>query len=463
MINWTAPSSGTYYLKVQAYSSTQRGTYRLDVSSTGGGGGGGDDHGDNASSATFVGVPSTTSGDIEEGGDTDWFRFTAVAGASYEFETTLLRLSDSTLTLYSSNGVSQLAFNDDGGSGLASLINWTATSSGTYYLKVQAYSSSQTGTYRLYVRRVGGSAALAANITQTSISQDQDSDTAKPLQDHGDTHLARLRPMDASPSGHFTVLVHSGDDLLETQQQTRIDDAIAVLNESLAASGVTLVRVDPTAGSDPDIHIRTASNSPCGAAADGVLGCASDSGTITIIAGWNWYTGADSDAIGLDQYDYQTIVTHELAHVFGLDHSDDPRSVMYPAVPPGLTRRVFVSNDAHDAAINEFLENPIVSFDQFALVGHDDTISGPRSFTTRRSDTIHATIDRDRRFEALALPLADEARSHFTDPQDDPLDLGGQEASRSGDPLSAENLDRVFSEFWESLEDELFQGMTSLE
>ncbi len=59
------------------------------------------------------------------------------------------------------------------------------------------------------------------------------------------------------------------------------------------------------------------------------------------------------------------------------------------------------------------------------------------------------------------LPPADAAGSQFADLQDDPLHLDAQETSRSRDPLYAGNLDRVFSEFWNSLEDELFRGVTS--
>ena len=71
--------------------------------------------------------------------------------------------------------------------------------------------------------------------------------------------------------------------------------------------------------------------------------------------------------------------------------------------------------------------------------------------------------DRDWWFEALTLPLAQKAGSQFTDPQDDPLDLDGQETSPSRDPLSTENLDRLFAESWESVEDELFRRTTSFE
>jgi hypothetical protein len=110
-----------------------------------------DDHGDNAATSTAIAVPESISGEISPGTDEDWFRFNATAGCSYTLETTLATLSDSRLSLYSTNGTTQLAFDDDGGVGLASRIDWTCPASGTYYAEVAAFSFSQTGTYTLDV------------------------------------------------------------------------------------------------------------------------------------------------------------------------------------------------------------------------------------------------------------------------------------------------------------------------
>ena len=71
--------------------------------------------------------------------------------------------------------------------------------------------------------------------------------------------------------------------------------------------------------------------------------------TVNIVEGWNWYTGVNPALIGSNQYDYQTVVTHELSHAVGLYHdsstyvgfNDDNHSVMYPSLASGLTRRNF--------------------------------------------------------------------------------------------------------------------------
>ena len=61
-----------------------------------------------------------------------------------------MSLSDTTLALRNSAGT-QLAFNDDGGPGLDSRIEFTATAGGTYYLDVGGFSAN-TGTYTLSTR-----------------------------------------------------------------------------------------------------------------------------------------------------------------------------------------------------------------------------------------------------------------------------------------------------------------------
>jgi hypothetical protein len=71
---------------------------------------------------------------------------------------------------------------------------------------------------------------------------------------------------------------------------------------------------------------------------DGVLGCESE-GVITIVQGWNWYTGANALAVSAGAYDFETIVMHEMGHALGLGHSAVPASVMYATLNTGEARR----------------------------------------------------------------------------------------------------------------------------
>jgi subtilisin-like proprotein convertase family protein len=134
---WTALATGTYFVEV---SSVSTGTYTIAVAL--------DDHGNTPAAATPIAVPSTTSGNIESSLDVDLFSFAATSGTSYRFETTLNTLNDSTISLFATDGTTELAFDDDGGSGLASRVDWTAPSSGTYFVKVAGFGSA-FGTYSL--------------------------------------------------------------------------------------------------------------------------------------------------------------------------------------------------------------------------------------------------------------------------------------------------------------------------
>ena len=107
-----------------------------------------DDHGDSRSDAAVIAVGVSKAGNIETSGDTDYFSFRAESGRSYRIQTQLGTLSDTVITLYDSGG-SRLDRNDNiSDDNRASRLEWTAPSSGTYYVRVEAYQSN-TGTYGL--------------------------------------------------------------------------------------------------------------------------------------------------------------------------------------------------------------------------------------------------------------------------------------------------------------------------
>ncbi len=109
-------------------------------------------------SADSFGIGDDYTGSISPGGESDYVSFTATAGQTIVAETVLGSLSDSTLTLYDTDGTTQLVFNDDGGPGLASSrIVFTLQAAGTYFLEVRASGNSQTGSYTLQLRNVLGS------------------------------------------------------------------------------------------------------------------------------------------------------------------------------------------------------------------------------------------------------------------------------------------------------------------
>jgi hypothetical protein len=88
-------------------------------------------------------------------GDHDWYRIELVAGQTYTFAMTgtgiaRANVADSYLRLRDGVG-GQIAFDDDSGPGLNSLIGFTATTTGTYYLDAGAYGDRYSGQYDLSV------------------------------------------------------------------------------------------------------------------------------------------------------------------------------------------------------------------------------------------------------------------------------------------------------------------------
>src|SRR5262249_54973390 len=137
------------------------------------------------------------------------------------------------------------------------------------------------------------------------------------------------------PSGYFT-----------SDELARIQDAINGLDTLLAPYSVTISEVsDPSLA---NVILDNGTTSAAGTAAQGVLGSESAStasSEITILQGWNWYAGSDATAIGSDQYDFQTVVTHELGHALGLGHNTNSSSVMHASLAAGTTRRSMVAAD----------------------------------------------------------------------------------------------------------------------
>jgi len=148
--------------------------------------------------------------------------------------------------------------------------------------------------------------------------------------------LGQLQP------GIYTVSVDSQDAPVTADEFARINDALLSLDVGLISAGVTLRAAIP--GRAADIAVHLAATSAIGSAADGVLGFTLGR-SITLIDTWNLYTESDPKAIGAGQYDFQTVVEHELGHAVGLGHSMDPNSVMYASLAAGQARRSLTAND----------------------------------------------------------------------------------------------------------------------
>ncbi|MSP12519.1 MAG: hypothetical protein EXR62_06130 [Chloroflexi bacterium] len=147
-LRWTAAAAGNYYLRVQNQPDAVSGpttAYHLAITQ-------GEPvdplEPDNTAAQA---KPIPTDGTLQRhnftpAGDEDWVRFDAVAGEPYVIQTTNLAGDcDTTLHLLDTDGVTELARNDDYGAGTRSLITYIFSHAGTYYARVHHYRSNRSG------------------------------------------------------------------------------------------------------------------------------------------------------------------------------------------------------------------------------------------------------------------------------------------------------------------------------
>jgi hypothetical protein len=92
------------------------------------------------------------------------------------------------------------------------------------------------------------------------------------------------------------LYVDNSGGLLTGDELARIDDAVAAVT---APFGVAIDLVADR--SVANVVLDTGGTSAVGGYADGVLGCTTDAGEITLIQGWNWYAASDAGTAGAGQ------------------------------------------------------------------------------------------------------------------------------------------------------------------
>lgn len=123
-----------------------------------------DDYAASAQTTGLVQIGGSTTGHVERIGDKDWFAVSLVAGQSYTFALNAAPtdgLGDTYLVLYDARGV-ELAFDDDSGEYLNSLLFYTPSVTGTYFLEAGGFDQA-TGRYSLDASVAVADLALTGN------------------------------------------------------------------------------------------------------------------------------------------------------------------------------------------------------------------------------------------------------------------------------------------------------------
>lgn len=201
----------------------------------------------------------------------------------------------------------------------------------------------------------------------------EDPDTGKPFI----LHITMAR----SDYRATLVRVYVAQDSFTDREEAAIESILAMLNTVAPywkGRGLRIERVEGRNASVADIWLQKRWSSDCGAAIDGILGCAELSpffslvgiqpedghplfrphiATVNLTFGWKWYAGKNPNGIKPHQFDFQTVMTQELLHALGImghdedeGHSDgalngDGHSVMFPSIKPGHTHRELSKHD----------------------------------------------------------------------------------------------------------------------
>ena len=153
---FTVDVSAYYYIEASGFRS-ETGSYELSIKQTGGVG---FDVGNTVSTSQAMSIGSSVSGTINATNDYDWYKVYMYAGKTYQIDIEGSATSGGTLTnpflrgIYDASGKYIIgSYDNNSGIGYNAKEEFTAKTSGYYYISADGYSTS-TGTYKLNVKQI---------------------------------------------------------------------------------------------------------------------------------------------------------------------------------------------------------------------------------------------------------------------------------------------------------------------
>lgn len=250
------------------------------------------------STTVTIAVGGSLTSELNTAGDRDWIAVTLQAGKTYSISMTgtgATPVDDTFLRLMNAAGI-EIAFDDDGGTGTNSLITFTATTSGTYYINAGGYNDNRTGGYTVAVNTVAPPSFLDSIDWGTQVSTN--------------SIMVYFAPNGATYDGETSL----GWNAYEIQQ------AMLAFQQFSNVANVTFTRTNNAAQADL-VLVTTTSNSflgyfnPPGEVNEGV-GVFARNGT-----GWD-ETAPGTGGLEQGGYGFITLI-HEFGHGMGLAHPHD--------------------------------------------------------------------------------------------------------------------------------------------
>ncbi len=421
--------------------------------------------GDTSSTVT-VPIDGAVNGAINFAGDRDWYRLELTQGVTYTFATgastapiTGYTNTDSYLYFYSATG-SLFASDDDSGPELYSLLSYTPTTSGTYYIAVADYGDNSPLDFRLTVTSNGGNAApVVANplpditvneddltsitINATNIFSDPNdtmtySIVNRPSWLSGDTNGLSGTPTNNNV-GTYTVIVRATD---SSGNQT--DDSFTLTVRNVNDTPIiSALLPDLSSAEDQTFSLSLPSGSFADVDAGDTLTYTATLADGSALPSWLTFTPNGQVVSGTPPQDFNGIVQIRITatDTAGASVSDVLALTITPVndAPVAANGSVVVDEDA--SITNAFpasdVDGDVLSFAILTGPTHGSVVinangtytytpnanyTGTDSFTFRANDgdlnssaaTVNVTVNAVNDAPTLALPLADRSAPEDT-------------------------------------------------